>query len=415
MSQRKSTESKSKLNHTSARHWISTNPFAVLKSLSKSPSAAETQQAYLFWVNRETRRRLLLASFILDTQHAALFGQQSVLFPKRPSGIFSTSPSTLPCPCDNELWECRSVKRWAELASSSNQQNSLSDAADPAIYDSLDAADLFRSRSILGYIATYPSHGERDTDNEMAAFCESLAKHSPSGHYIQTKFDFHAHNAAQHTPVRSLLIVSGESWLFGKKLEKEVDFHAAKSNLREWVGSSEAQSALRHATALLRMVFNVEPGTVANLAEVVGAQDRNMGMLHEQWCSYIAALICWACTFDATISTEFPAVSSTASTSLLSSMLSGITSPEIPPSITTSYPPLVDAITADAQMRSFLQTIEVDELGGLPASANVEGQIKGLLEVVRTRKINGSHGGLLNEASGVLYRLVEGRSRLSHF
>ncbi len=76
----------------------------------------------------------------------------------------------------------------------------------------------------------------------------------------------------------------------------------------------------------------------------------------------------------------------------------------------------MNAIDADAEMRRFLQVTDVEKATDLPAARlKLKGQSRGLLEVVRMRTINGSLGGLLNEASGVLYRLVEGRSGLSRF
>ena len=373
-------------------------------------------------MNRETRRRLLLGSFILDTQQAALFEQQSVLFPRWPTETVSAHVANLPYPCDKELWECRQVDDWAELPGSYHHI-SLSSMADPNGYDDLDSLDSFRSRLILAYLATTRSDEDSDSNSKLAAFGQHITNQDRSGRYAGTKFDSHAHAAAQHTPVRSLLTVSGESWLFGKKLVHKDDFHAAKAQLRAWLGSSRAQAALWHAIALLRMVFgsNEPSSTLAQAAAYdVGRQDRCLGMLHEEWCIYVAVLICWACTFressaaDSLVASSFS--SSIASTSMLSPLLSGATTPATTVSSAVGYPLLMDPVDADAEMRTFLLVTDVGEASEVSvAFGRVKGQIKGLLEVVRTRKLNGSLGGLLNEASGVLYRLVEGRSTFSHF
>lgn len=409
---RTSTNAAPKLNHTSSRYWISNNPITVLKGLSKSPSAAELQQAHSFWLNRETRRRLLLCSFILDTQLAALFEQKSVLFPRWPGETISAHVSNLPYPCDNELWECATVEEWAGLATSF-QQMTLSDAADPTIYDNSSTLDSFRARLIFTHLITCPPHGNTDSGTELGKFCETLARYDLSGRHGPAEFDIHAHSTAQHTPIRSLLIVSGESWLFGRKLEHEETFVAAKSHLREWVDSNQSQTALWHATALLRIVFDVRPNSPLQPVNGTSNQGREMGMLHEQWCIYIAALVCWACTFDASAS------SAPLSGLLISSTppaISGATSPYIATSTPTGYPALMDPVEAGAEMCTFLQATNVDDLNRLPAVVDkVRGQAKGLLEVVRTGKLNGSLGGLINEARGVLYRLVEGRSQLFHF
>jgi hypothetical protein len=292
--------------------------------------------------------------------------------------------------------------------------------ADPNGYEDVDSLDPFRSRLILASLASSRSDADSDSSLQLAAFGQHLTHHDASGRYDGTRFDLHAHAAAQHTPVRSLLTVSGESWLFGKKLEHKDDFHAAKAQLRAWLGSSRAQEALWHAIALLRMSFGNEPSSLAQAACDFGRQDRCMGMLHEEWCIYIAVLICWACTFDQSTAADslvgLSFSSSLASTSMRSPMLSGATTPATTVSSAVGYPLLMDPVDADAEMRSLLQITDVGEPRQvLVAFGRVKGQTRGLLEVVRTRKLTGSLGGLLNEASGVLYRLVEGRSTLPHF
>jgi hypothetical protein len=357
----------------------------------------------------------LLGSFILDTQQAVLFEQPCVLFPRWPKDAPSDHTSSLPFPCDNELWECRSIQKWAELANP-NQQIKLSTAADSSIYDTPHSLDPFRSRLVLAFFSTNQRQGKGDPQNELTAFCKNLAEHDPSGRLTRTGFDIHAHIAARNTPIRDLLIVSGESWLFGKKLENEDDFHNAKLRLRKWLGTDKAQAALGHATSLLRLIFGLAKDRMVQSPSEVGSQGREMNTLHEQWCTYLAALICWACAFGETSTASSLNPSFTPASSIASSAISGTTSPSTATPSSAGYAPLMDPGEADAGMRHFLQITDYEEISDLPTVlATVKGQTKGLLEVVRTRKLDGALGGLLNEASGVLYRLVEGRSRLSHF
>lgn len=67
-------------------------------------------------------------------------------------------------------------------------------------------------------------------------------------------------------------------------------------------------------------------------------------------------------------------------------------------------------------MREYLKTTDVDKVDGiLSIDPQLFGRMHGLLEVIRLNKIGPLLGGLMNEAERVLYRLVEGRSRLSQF
>jgi Fungal specific transcription factor domain len=380
-----------------------------MKSLATSPSGAELKQAHSFWVNRETRRRLLLGSFILDTQQAILFEQKPVLFPRWPSEASPTQISTLPCPCDNDLWECGSIDEWADLAKNYQHMN-LAEAANLTFYASTNALDAFRSHLILAYLSTHRPSSEIDPQLELSAFSDHLSNQSSNGCYKHSQFDIHAYTALQNTPLRTLLTVSGESWLFGKKLQDQEDFCDAKTKLREWVCSSQSQTALLHATSLLRIALRVDADDSRSDPE------QEVNMLHEQWCVYVAALVCWACAFSASSST----LRGTAAPSIALQR-----SPRTPASSGTKsmsmstaagYPPLMDPVEAEAQMRWFLRVADVDDAGTLPGVLEqATGRTTGLLEVVRMRKLDASLGGLLNEASGVLYRLVEGRSGLSHF
>jgi hypothetical protein len=68
---------------------------------------------------------------------------------------------------------------------------------------------------------------------------------------------------------------------------------------------------------------------------------------------------------------------------------------------------------ADEEMRIYLNATNVaspEELAAL--GGGVLGRTDGLLEVVRTRRLGGPMGELLNEAERVLYRLVEAKSRI---
>ena len=67
-------------------------------------------------------------------------------------------------------------------------------------------------------------------------------------------------------------------------------------------------------------------------------------------------------------------------------------------------------------MREFLHITNVERVENLSQiDPHIFGQVHGLLEIIRLNKIGHFLGGLMNDAERVLYRLVEGRSRLSHF
>ena len=76
----------------------------------------------------------------------------------------------------------------------------------------------------------------------------------------------------------------------------------------------------------------------------------------------------------------------------------------------------MDSADAAQDAQIYLQATDVAspaDLAQLDPAAM--GKVHGLIEVVRMQKILSLYGGLMNEAERVLFRLVEGRSTLSHF
>ena len=391
---------------TQARHWISTNPLAVFNRLPKDPNPEELANAHKFWTERETRRRILQASFILDTQQATLFKQQPAM--QSVSSIQINTQDTkseMPFPCEDELWESSPIEDWVSNAAKFDNID-LSTAAHQALSDKPPSVDTFSSRLVLSHIVAVPDdkkYGEEAT----AILQRNLDMHgSPS-----TRFSFHALLTARHTPVRQLLTVSGETWLFGKKVDSEADFLNAMQDLRRWVNdTSQCLKALWHATSLLRIAFDTSARPAFD-PDHPAYKDRRLNMLHEEWAIYLAALVCWAIGFDASQNSPSPgtyssAVSTRSDAFSHSSSSSGL-------SVATAHPPLLDPADADEEMRTYLHSTDVASPEDLAVvDVGILGRTDGLLEVVRTRRLGGPMGELLNEAERVLYRLVEAKSRI---
>ena len=178
----------------------------------------------------------------------------------------------------------------------------------------------------------------------------------------------HALLLAALTPIHTLLIVSSGSWLFNTKVTDRSIWDAAKIDLRTWITSDEAARSVWHANQLLRLALREE----------------SLHFLQEQWCMYLAALVCWAYGFAA-----YPSDSSR---------------------------PIPDAITAEvaeAQAWEYLSAMNVEGWEAIP-QVSIRWQTRGVLECVRARMV-GPLGGLLNQAEDVLTQLVEDKSRYWEF
>ena len=391
---------------TQARHWISTNPLALFNRLGRDHSSEELANAHKFWTERETRRRILQASFILDTQQATLFEQQPAMVSRSSIQITTQdNRSDMPFPCEDELWESSPIEQWVSHATKFKNIN-LSTAARQALSATPPKVDVFSSRLVLSHIIS-ASSDKPNSQDAIATLQRNLDMYGAAS----SQFSFHALMTARSTPVRQLLTVSGETWLFGKKVDSEAEFLGALQRLRQWVDdSTQCLKALWHATSLLRIVLNPS-ATPTFDPDNPSRSDRRLNMLHEEWSIYLAALVCWAVGFDASENNPSPGIHSSSVSTRSDAFSHSSSSSGL--SVATAHPPLMEPADADEEMRIYLNATNVaspEELVAL--GADVLGRTDGLLEVVRTRRLGGPMGELLNEAERVLYRLVEAKSRI---
>ncbi|KAH8701887.1 putative C2H2 finger domain protein [Talaromyces proteolyticus] len=304
-------------------HWTRVNPLAVLNTLSTNFSQEALKGARNFWIEHETRRRVLQAAFILDIQQSALFGQPPVLLQPSPASSYAWQQGSrmidIPFPCGSELWESSHPSEWLALAQTYIPASLASVAASFDQHAGLqaDQVDFFQSSLLVAYGLSGRAQ-VRNPGGSLDGFVSELeqaAGNNPlMSPYARTLFIAHTMLATRFTPVHTLLTVSGESWLFNQKLAQEGDFRNAKITLRKWVSNSDnVKKAVWHAVRALRYivddpdVFLSTSGTPAhwnNNPNLLPAAPRTSpsNMLQTNWSVYMCALICWAYGFDATAS-----------------------------------------------------------------------------------------------------------------
>ncbi|KAK1828153.1 putative transcription factor TDA9 [Podospora conica] len=235
------------------------NPSAFDPSAPDSSlSANNNTDRWHAWVDSEARRRLLAACFHLDS-HAALLQQQ-----RRAHDYTNT---TIPPPPlfarSAPLWSAPSSQSWAAALASDP------DAGMPAFS--------------TAPITTTP----QDPFDHMAVLATEMLKLPQDGEEARIAALFRAcpvantYLALHHTPLRDLLAVGGDSWVFAKKVVSETSFAEHQRRLRVWVdaGAGAARATVYAARA------------------IVGFVDRGEGVdgdLSDYWALYVCALICWA-------------------------------------------------------------------------------------------------------------------------
>lgn len=324
---------------------------ALLRSIHPTATADTLYSNHRLWIDLEGRRRVLLASFVLDIQYNTLF-QQS------PCGPLNLNQIYLAYPYSTETWDCSDIFMWRNLVSRHVQLDLRLLANSDLVPAPVDA---FQS-SILSCYQVYRGLGSSDL---AIHGCHSPWYQSQLTHVSQTGLIHHALLLCASTPIKTLLIVSSGSWLFNTKVTEISVWQAAKIDLRAWVATDKAARSVWHATQLLRLALN----------------EGSLYLLQEQWCMYLAALVCWAYGF-------------------------------------VIYPsqPVPDAMVAEvavAQAWEYLSAMNVRDWEAIP-QVPIRWQTRGVLECVRAR-MRGPLGGLLNQAEDVLEQLVEERNRYWEF
>ncbi|EEH45332.2 uncharacterized protein PADG_01482 [Paracoccidioides brasiliensis Pb18] len=294
--------------------------------------------------------------------------------------------------------------------------NTLSDDEMPdGLTKAALALDPFRSNLILSYVLLT---NMRSTDLELSLepFIERLRQGKTEKHHMErteppgssrklnhTLLAYHTLLAAYRTPLKALLIVSGESWWVSDTGElKKAVWHAVRV-LEHAIDDPELgcnqdsnipNSGLCNCFACLNAREDcsvpvmpeghcphvpfpapVYPEATATLTTANGA--KAITSLHANWVLYICGLICWAYVMD----NITPATDDSA----------------LPPVFLKSY---ISIFTLLAPSWSQISRSSIPD--------HTRRNTSGLLEYIRTRWLQAS-GGLLNEGEMVVRRLTEQR------
>ncbi|KAL8918123.1 MAG: hypothetical protein Q9172_005550 [Xanthocarpia lactea] len=338
--------------------FLQVKPESLLQALPPSNIPSQLQAVYRRWVEHETRRRILVAMFVLDTQASHLLQRQACY-----RGTLTEDGLDLPFPTSADTWSCPDIFTWRALITS-HEAFSLSELG-----SNLPSLDAFQS----SLLTCYQIHGFGLSSDPAQHDLIYQPPKSLSQHITRTH---HALALSTHTPLHALLITASESWLFGTKITDDAIWQKSKAKLREWITSESAMRATWHATQLLRLTFQNRSGLLQQETDAGG-------YLHDLWCLYVAALVCWAFGYGSTNAKAQP------------DML---------------------ADNAEVLVADYLDAMAVHGWKHIGNVARMSaGSTRGLLEWVRRKIGDVGMGGLLNGAEDVLFRLVEGESKLVEF
>ncbi|KAI1093145.1 hypothetical protein F5B19DRAFT_501682 [Rostrohypoxylon terebratum] len=262
---------------------------------STSTTTSTRHDRWNEWIDNESRRRLLAACFVLDV-HASVYYQQHLM---KPFPMSTTPPIPLIRPT-TELWAAQSLESWEALI------DSLSSNTEPTTLTSEITAEQVADAPWLDQTVFLASEALRLPKRSSPSLLDLTAEvNETSTERITRLFPGssvgNTYLALHYTPLHDLLAVSGETWLFTKKVASFQIFQQHKRRLQHWCTTLHAGVAVRFAAkALLAFIdcsnHNTLNATVISNMEEEEGRDGSWHMLDisDYWGLYVCALICWA-------------------------------------------------------------------------------------------------------------------------
>lgn len=145
---------------------------------------------------------------------------------------------------------------------------------------------------LSGYALTLPKRQSLTKPEPVASKSASvvgLASIFPSSGIANTYLALH------YTPLHVLLSVSGESWVFNKKVARQTLFSEHRAYLNEWSDSSSAVIAVSFAARALRSFLKLNSATLLDASTFIDQiRGGSWSDISDFWGAYVCALICWA-------------------------------------------------------------------------------------------------------------------------
>ncbi|KAJ6443361.1 stress responsive a/B barrel domain-containing protein [Purpureocillium lavendulum] len=221
-------------------------------------------------------------------------------------GLDNFSPMMLSIPLSagtERAWEAETADSWASIDFTSTKSKTVGDAMQehlsPSIIDSMprfDASLLLAAHALQ--LPRRQSHTEVEMFQDASCIkphdmvIPTLFQHSPGGY---------TYLALHYTPLHWLLSVSGDSWIFNKKVSHPTVFMDHKAKLQKWRRSGNAAAATVFAAKALKIFLNLGPGPLGQNDAPLASQMRsspNWTDISDFWGVYVCALICWAFGYE---------------------------------------------------------------------------------------------------------------------
>ncbi|KAK6854463.1 hypothetical protein PG995_009556 [Apiospora arundinis] len=264
------------------------------------------------WVEAEARRRMLAACFVLDV-HTTMYHQLPLVH------RFNT-----PCPpipltaASKDLWTARSAEAWETIGAAGWPNNEPCVLSENTVsIEKLASAPPMDNAIYLASEALRLPRSENSTRLDLSTTTIDLSDTRRISNLFGDSPTANTYLALHYTPLHDLLAVSGDSWLFARKITGPRDYLQHQSMLKAWSGSVRSAAATKFAAKAL--VAFLDNGNDYNDNDNYNHDDSNTASyipdhtttksprvatnaylewnkndISDQWALYVNALICWA-------------------------------------------------------------------------------------------------------------------------
>ncbi|KHN96361.1 uncharacterized protein MAM_05650 [Metarhizium album ARSEF 1941] len=259
------------------------------------PSGGNTER-WNAWVYIESCRRLLAACFLLSV-HGMCYHEQpysTVL------GLDSLASSKLHITLSGSttsLWEARNAEAWAAIDTSTMMLTTIGDLMENPNLATTEATPAFDVSLVIAahalLLPTRQSRQEVGLTRDVSGFNSNDLPMSKS---FNRRPGANAYLALHYTPLHVLLAVSGDSWVFNKKIPDASLFAEYKQKLGRWRDSGTSAIATVFAARAVRDFLDLSDKLGRNPAKASSASHGVTACtdISDYWGLYVCTLICWA-------------------------------------------------------------------------------------------------------------------------
>lgn len=239
----------------------------------------------------------MAACFLLDVHSSRYHEGQHV----SAAGLDYSFPSTIPIPLTGDttkLWEAKDAQSWAKTQTEMSPKTLLNTNLGTLTASNIATAPPFDASILLAaYSLFLPSRHSPTQSILMDNLTGIQTETIPISKLFPGSAVANTYLALQYTPLYCLLSVSGDSWVFNKKVPQVSAFTEHQTALEQWRRSDASTIAVVFAARALKAFLNL--GAPSNQAEESKTEETGRSTvpwtdISDYWGVYVCALICWA-------------------------------------------------------------------------------------------------------------------------